>query len=342
MRRILYIYQGGASTLDRVRELQELGLSVHALDAFARFHSHSRPVTSLACRRFAGPAVETINKTVRDELDTQGSTELVIVDKAGAWLTEQTVHQLRTLGTPLIHFTGDCLFRANNSPLFKANLPLYDLAITTKPFELDDYLAAGARRVLLAEKSVPQRRFYPRPANLAEQCSLASGLIFVGRAERHYRNLIRRLSRAHLPISVWGPHWVKQRMLRPWTRRVVRGGGLWGEEYPEAVSAAQIGIGLLSKLFPEEVTDRSLEIPACGTMLLAERTSKHQDLFIEGREAEFFATPDELIEKARFYLAHPAARRKIAAAGHTRFLESGYSLEHQTRRLWKQICDVLS
>ena len=62
-------------------------------------------------------------------------------------------------------------------------------------------------------------------------------------------------------------------------------------------------------------------------MLIAERTEEHQDLFEEGKEAEFFATLEELSDKISFYLKNDQARCRIAEKGRLKTL-SCYHWKH--------------
>jgi spore maturation protein CgeB len=115
---------------------------------------------------------------------------------------------------------------------------------------------------------------------------------------------------------------------------------LLGDEYAKGICAFHINLGFLRKLNRDRQTQRSIEIPACGGFMLAERTDEHSQLFQEGREAEFFASNDELVSKVRYYLDHALERQSIAAAGRQRCLSSGYSNHERLKGMLMTLAKV--
>ena len=61
--------------------------------------------------------------------------------------------------------------------------------------------------------------------------------------------------------------------------------------------------------------------------MLHERNSEVLRYFEEDRDAAFFNSPDELAQKVRHYLDHPAERELIAANGLDRSLRDGYAID---------------
>ena len=84
-----------------------------------------------------------------------------------------------------------------------------------------------------------------------------------------------------------------------------------------------------------------MEIPACGSLLMAERTPEHTALFKDGEEAVFFSSNKELLEKCKYYLNNPDQLKKIAKAGMVRCEKSGYSNFETLKRCLNMItCKV--
>jgi spore maturation protein CgeB len=67
--------------------------------------------------------------------------------------------------------------------------------------------------------------------------------------------------------------------------------------------------------------------------MLAEYSSDMASLYEEGREAEYFRTPTELLAKVRHYLANPAKREQIAEAGYARLIKDGHEVTDRARQI---------
>lgn len=253
----------------------------------------------------------------------------------GTWIYPETLTLLKDhTGAMLIHYTPDPAFLFHRIRHFVSSVPHYDIMITSKGWELDLYQKHGARKTILLPQGFDRSIFKPWKVSTAEYERLRSRICFVGHCERHYHGLLRKLSKGLSPgdVAVWGK-WQRHAVFFPSLRRIIRGSGIWGIDYAKALCCSEIGLGLLSKLIPETSTTRTFEIPACGTFLLAERTEEHQAFFKEGVEAEFFGSLEELIDKATYYLKHPADRSRIADAGRHRCLESGYSYHNRMQHV---------
>ena len=89
----------------------------------------------------------------------------------------------------------------------------------------------------------------------------------------------------------------------------------------------------MSKLNRDTYTTRCFEIPACGSLLLSERTDDLRLMFREMEEAVFFSSPEELVEKALWLKSRPDEIERIAAAGMRRVQEDCHSAEGRMRQL---------
>jgi hypothetical protein len=85
------------------------------------------------------------------------------------------------------------------------------------------------------------------------------------------------------------------------------------EEIPGVYARAKI---VLNMPLADDLNFRTFEAMSCGAMLLTRRVNNGQELlFQEGVHYAAYADEQEMFEKIDYYLAHPAERKGIAAAG---------------------------
>jgi spore maturation protein CgeB len=123
----------------------------------------------------------------------------------------------------------------------------------------------------------------------------SSEISAIGAFENERFKSLLYLANHGLKIHVWGNGWDKLENYHP--NLIIKKEFLYGVEYAKAISASKININFLRKINRDQVTSRSIEIPACKGFMITERTKRHADFFIENKEAVFFDTDEELLEK---------------------------------------------
>ncbi len=211
-----------------------------------------------------------------------------------------------------------------------------DAVITTNPQAQRDLQRLGCGRVIWAEKAFDPLLHRPLDLSSEERAQWGAPVGFAGFWEAPRARCLARLQEDGAPLKIWGQHWERRTRGKP-LAAAVAGGARFGEDYARILNSFDIGLCFLRRKAGDRVTSRSIEIPACGTFMLAERTQEHRVLFREGIEAEFFEGYDELRHKVRYYLEHPDERRAVAEAGRRRCVESGYDQDSRMRALLRRI-----
>ena len=268
---------------------------------------------------------------------------IVWIEK-GNMIRPSTLRELRRIApdATLVSYSEDDMFLAHNrTRAYAAGLPHYDCVFTTKAPNVDasELPALGARRVIAVDKAYDPHMHYPIDVSESDIARYGADVGFVGTYEDARARSLAYLALNGIQVRVWGNGWDAWNDRPPGLKIEGRAAVNTAREraYTKSLCATRINLGFLRKLNRDTQTDRTMEIPACGAFMLAERSDDHLRLFGEGREAAFFGSDDELLEKVRYYLAHEDERAAIARAGRQRCLDAGYS-ETERMRLMIEKC----
>ena len=320
---ILYVGTASGTCLGRARALESLGHRIRLIASgiprtplastlYRVGHHLDRPPDLFGANRGI------LRAAARERFD------LLWVDR-GREIRAATLRRLRrhAPGLRMLSYSpDDMMSRHHTSVAYRACIPIYDLHVTTKSYNVAELRDLGARNVVFVDKGYDPGVHRPIELTVADRERFACDVGFVGYFEEDRSRMMLRLAESGVPVVVHGPRWSHLAGAHP--NLMIRGGYLDGDDYAKAICATRINLGFLRKSARDLQTARSVEIPACAGFMLAERTDEHRRLFQEGVEAEFFEGFEELLEKCRQYLTHETERAAIAAAGRRRCLEGRY------------------
>jgi hypothetical protein len=270
------------------------------------------------------------------ELVKENTYDVIWIDKG--WLVEaSTLAYIKKLSpkTKIVSYTADNMaLRHNQSQQFLEGIPLYDIHFTTKSYIIEDLENLGAKKVLFTNKHYEDSFHFPRDLTVEEIDRLGGDVGFIGAWEKERCESILFLAKNGIKVKVFGGgKWkefadVKNLEVQP---------SVFSEDYSKALQAFKISLCFLRKMNFDQQTSRTMEIPACGGFMLAERTDEHLSLFQEGKEAEYFSSNEELLKKCKYYLLHEEERKSIAVAGRKRCETSGYSNKEAIKRMLDEV-----
>lgn len=359
--RILFLGEitPGQTSLMRMRALAHLGHEVHGVNTVASWKKASWQQRQIQRRLGRGRVVDEINESVLAAARAL-RPHLIWAEKQ-EFLRPDTLDDLRALGARLVHFTPDPYFslRWKRTRLMDEAMSGFDVLVYCKSYERAQYSALGKPLIYMA-LGYCDKVHRPLPS-IDPQWLCAVG--FLGGWEPRRERLLHAAAAAGIDLKIRGGYW---EFLHDghWTlrRHIIlkqlagtdrfrfhrdaildkawQGGEVYGDDYARALTGARIGLGLLRAVCPDQHTTRTFEIPACGSMLLADRTQEHQEFFREGSEAEFFGSDEEMIDKLQFYCVNEDACLRVARAGYERCRTSGYSYVDRLRNALQAMVDA--
>lgn len=337
MKRVLYIgiyFDGQTSKMraDKIRDvLHDWEMKVINTDEPKRNTNHLFQV--LGFRYKCGPLIGKVNHYVLDKLDDE-HYDLIWVDKA-IYLTRKTTEVLRQKTDKLVHFTPDPAFTFHRSKLFYESMSLYDYVITTKSYEIKDFVQAmgSPQKVLYATQGFDKKLHRPMMA-----WDKKKGVAFIGHYEKEREVPITALLKAGIDVTLAGIRWKGYVKTHACSKLHYLGNGVFGEDYVKVISGSKFAWGSVSKWIPEKHTTRTFEIPACMTALLTERNDELEGFFADD-EVVFYNDLEELIAKIKYYDSHDEELRSLTERGYKKVQTGGFDYESIIRNLLNRILE---
>jgi hypothetical protein len=263
--------------------------------------------------------------------------DVVFVD-ATRVVTRATIRRIRREygARAVFYFPDDASARHNSSRQLEACDHEWDIFFTTKDFNVPELRARGVRRPILVENAYDPVEHRPMDVDEVGPGFEEFDSIFIGTYEGARLRSINQLAEAGVSTVVYGNGW-NRRILHP---TVELRPPAYAEEYTRALHTGKLALGFLRKMNRDTVTHRSVEVPAAGRPMVAEKTTEHDKLFVDGREYVSFSSDAELIVRAKSLLADDALRIAIGRAARQRCVDSGYSTVERAKYMLRIIEEI--
>lgn len=241
--------------------------------------------------------------------------------------------------TKIISWCSDDMMQPHNSSYYYLmSLKYYDLVTTTKSFntlpnELPKY---GAKKILFQDNSYIAT--IHRPLIRSESNIINSEVLFIGFAEKDRFNSMNYLAKNGIKVDIYGSGWEQNYYQSNAHKNLnINPVNLDGDDYAEAISRANVCLCFLRKINRDLQTARSAEIPACGTLMLAERTDEHERMFKDNVEAVYFSSDTELLDRINYLKNNPQTRNQIAKNGYERCMKTKMSYPDRLKIILENI-----
>ncbi len=200
----------------------------------------------------------------------------------------------------------------------------FDVFFTNDPGTVPKYRALGAP-VELLPLSTNTSIWHP----VAPMPEFACDVVMLGRGHPYRVEAVRALVE-RFDTHVYGEDWDLY--------GIPSRGFALGDDALTALSSAKMTIVFLKNMAENEVVKIQLfDFAAAGALVLTDRWHGVEPYFEYGKHLVGFGTTDELIEKVRYYLDHPAEAAAIRRAGREHTLR-----HHSLSAVWRQLLPGLA
>jgi hypothetical protein len=328
----------GSTTVHRLRAFQRLsGIDVTALDSGDR--SGRATLLDRIAHRVRRPIDwRSVNTNVL-EVARRVRPDVVFFDNIRV-VHRHTLRRLQDdLSAHTAFYTPDNVIAPHNSSRqLEGGWKNWSVVFTTKRFNVPDLVARGVPVAHLIGNAFDPETHRPMLPQEVGQDFERFDVAFAGVMERARRQAINRIASNGFSAVVFGDaaQWGTMH------QNVVVRPLAWDLDYSRAMHTGKVALCFLRHLNSDTVTTRSVELPAMGRPMVAERTSEHDSMFKQSEEYLAFSSENELVAGVRSLIQNDARRFALGQAGRRRCVISGYSTVNRAREMVEVLESVMA
>jgi spore maturation protein CgeB len=263
----------------------------------------------------------------------------IAIVTGGQRISSETISILKSRGIVCILWTTD---PPPVSPQYFQSImnaaPFYDHIFCqgTEAIELFDN--AGIKGAQWLPMACDPDYHSPAECSFSDKEKYGSDLVFVGSYYPERAIIFEAIS--EFDLAIWGPGWESLRSDSP-LRRCIRGAHTTPAEWLKIYSTSKVILATHyhdpENRFPVyQASPRVFEALACGAFVICDDQRDVFSLFQDGEDLVRFLDASDLINKAKYYLAHPEERNKIAERGSRNALKN-HTYIHRIKELLSKI-----
>lgn len=247
----------------------------------------------------------------------------------------------------IIKAKGTVVFSYNNDNPFSAFYPKYfwrhyqnsikfdDMTFVYRKSNIDACLQRGAKQVEMLRSYYIGNKNYP--LDIVDKYHAKYEVVFLGHYENDGRiDCLSALTSAGISVGIPRTSWSGFDEQNEYLVRLDN----TALDYNLILNESKIALVFLSSWNKDTYTRRCFEIPATKTFMLSQYTEDLASMFEPDKEAVYFKTPDELVKKTKYYLAHEEERESIAKAGYERLMHDGHEVGDRVQQIIDKYVEV--
>ena len=295
---------------------------------------HKRAQNKLA----AGPMIRKINSRLISECEPD-VPDLVFLYRCRI-IFSSTVKKLKSKGTIIFSYNNDNPFSTYFPEYYwrhyRKSIQYDDVTFVYRKSNIDECMQMGAKQVELLRSYYISSNNYPMDG--IDKLHAKYDMVFLGHHEDDCRmDYLSALTSAGISVGIPKDNWIgideqNEHLVRLENTR---------NDYNLILNESKIALVFLSSLNKDTYTRRCFEIPATKTFMLSQYTDDLACMFEPDKEAVYFKTLDELVQKAKYYLYHEEEREQIAKAGYDRLMRDGHEIGDRVQQIVDKYYEVM-